>query len=404
LRDYLQGNRSAFPEADTFGGLDGLDVNRLAGRGYRARDGRLWFPSSNGLVVVDPADLQRNPITPRPIIEKVRTQDFIFDNRTAASQTSQDAFVFPPGSRRALEFEFTAPSLRAPSQVQFRYRLIGQSQEWIDAGRDRKLNLTNLRPGDYRLELKARSRHGLWSSSPTALSFRIEPHFYQTWWFPLAALTGLTVSLALYHRAGVHRQARSAVMAERRVATRDLHDHIGSALARLLLMTQRCSNNQSETLATIHQEVRQLDQQVRRRMTDTDPANDDLNRFLAGLLQAAEDYLRPLGIRCRFDVPVNIPSVAISREWRRNLDSILRETLANAVRHARATEIRFQLRVHRKRLHLTVQDNGTGFDPRDAAPGSGLQNIRERAKALCGVFSITSKPQHGAIVTLSLPI
>jgi signal transduction histidine kinase len=90
---------------------------------------------------------------------------------------------------------------------------------------------TNLRPGSYRFELKAVDHRGHWSEAPAAFSFRLEPHFWQTW--PFYALCGLAaMSLAggftayrlRWQRRLLQVEQQQALANERTRIARDLHD------------------------------------------------------------------------------------------------------------------------------------------------------------------------------------
>jgi signal transduction histidine kinase len=85
------------------------------------------------------------------------------------------------------------------------------------------------------------------------------------------------------------------------------------------------------------------------------------------------------------------------------------EALTNAVRHAHATTVRIELRVARDRAVLTVQDDGSGFDPaaaerRRAGGGLGLLGISRQSRWLGGAASIRSRIGSGTLVRISIPI
>ena len=87
---------------------------------------------------------------------------------------------------------------------------------------------------------------------------------------------------------------------------------------------------------------------------------------------------------------------------------IIRELVLNAIRHGKATRIRIAGSVENGKLLFSVKDDGCGFDP-EKAPGMneghfGLQGIRDRIKNFGGDVKISSKPGHGAKVTVSLNI
>lgn len=85
---------------------------------------------------------------------------------------------------------------------------------------------------------------------------------------------------------------------------------------------------------------------------------------------------------------------------------ILQEILNNIVKHAQASQINITLEYEDAGLHLTVCDNGIGFNTADLLPGQsgmGLQNIRKRAGIIGGEANITSNPGKGTIITIFTP-
>ena len=82
-----------------------------------------------------------------------------------------------------------------------------------------------------------------------------------------------------------------------------------------------------------------------------------------------------------------------------HLFQIGREALANAVRHARATRIRLEIRFREAGVELSVEDDGCGFEaaaaPAVAAGHFGLVGMRERAEQIGGRLRIQSHPAGG---------
>jgi two-component system sensor histidine kinase DegS len=86
----------------------------------------------------------------------------------------------------------------------------------------------------------------------------------------------------------------------------------------------------------------------------------------------------------------------------------LQELLGNVRAHAQATQVHIALDVDEKRVRLSVEDNGRGFDPA-AVLGSqqrsiGLTAMRERIELIGGQVQIDSQPSRGARVMLEVPV
>jgi PAS domain S-box-containing protein len=89
---------------------------------------------------------------------------------------------------------------------------------------------------------------------------------------------------------------------------------------------------------------------------------------------------------------------------------IYQQALINALKHARASEVRVHFEKNERQAHLSIQDNGQGFDlPKDwlvlvRAGHLGLLGMRERAEAVGGTLEVTSQPGKGTHIQASVPL
>jgi len=89
-----------------------------------------------------------------------------------------------------------------------------------------------------------------------------------------------------------------------------------------------------------------------------------------------------------------------------NLFSIAQEALHNVVKHARATSVRISVTRRDDGMVLRIEDDGCGFDLTCGGPrvsGFGLLSMSERAELAGGLVKITSAPDRGTTVTVSVP-
>jgi ligand-binding sensor domain-containing protein len=170
-----------------FGEADGMRDRECNGAtdpaGWRTRDGRLWFPTGRGMVAIDPAHL-RPGHPPAAVIETARID--------GQAQRVTGQLMLPAGSGR-LEFDYTAPQLRGPQGLRFRYQLDSFDRGWNEAGAQRTAQYTNLPPGDYQFRVET-GLDGQWGKAAT-LRVTLPPRFYQNGWF--YALAILSVALAI---------------------------------------------------------------------------------------------------------------------------------------------------------------------------------------------------------------
>lgn len=108
--------------------------------GIRARDGRLWFPTQDGVAVIDPARVAEARVLAPPAVERIAAGDM--------SYLPGDGPIRLGVDERDIEIEYTAPSFLEPGNVRFRYRLDPYDADWVDAGRRRSAFYTRLPPAD----------------------------------------------------------------------------------------------------------------------------------------------------------------------------------------------------------------------------------------------------------------
>jgi len=106
-------------------------------------------------------------------------------------------------------------------------------------------------------------------------------------------------------------------------------------------------------------------------------------------------------VRCRLDVPAELPDHPISTEERHNLFMAVKEAFSNVLKHSAATEVRVGLTVAGNSLTISIADNGKGVSPNPTAPaGDGLVNMKQRLQKIGGRFAIRSVPGQGTNITL----
>jgi hypothetical protein len=134
------------------------------------RDGRLWFSTIRGLLVIDPGHLERR-LPPPP----VTIEDVIVDGQR---RRPADVADLPAGSNN-LEFRYTGLSFVVPTRITFRYTLEGFDRTWMSAGSRRQAFYTNLPPGHFRFRVAACNSDGECSETSAVMAFAIGPRYYQ---------------------------------------------------------------------------------------------------------------------------------------------------------------------------------------------------------------------------------
>jgi signal transduction histidine kinase/ligand-binding sensor domain-containing protein len=213
LTAFLKGQASTVVE-ELFDEHDGFEtVYSPTAKISRGDDGRFLFPSMTGLATLDPNNLQENAEPPICHITGL-----IIDGKEIS--IVDEVFIEPGHSR--VSFEFTGISFTAPEEVTFQYRLERYDESWSEWSRDRSVSFTNLLPGKYSFQIRARNNDGIVSEGETSLSFTILPSLTQQPWF-IALVSGVLfmVAVLIYYlriRSLKNRQKKLQSLVEERTA------------------------------------------------------------------------------------------------------------------------------------------------------------------------------------------
>ncbi len=201
--------------------------------GARGPDGRLWFPTQDGVVVVDPARVRRDPRAPPLVVEQIVAGGRVL-------RPALDAMTLRP-DQRDVQFEYTALTYLEPTNVRFRHRLDPYDARWVDVGNRRTAYYTKVPPGRYTFRVQASDAAGGWHEPGAALAVRVLPRAWETNAFRWAAAAGLGVLLLLAVRlreARLRAQAArlARVVDERTAALRERERELADRNARLQLV------------------------------------------------------------------------------------------------------------------------------------------------------------------------
>ncbi len=186
--------------------VDGMIPSETSGgfqpAAWKARDGRIWYPTIRGVAVVDPAKLRLG--APPPVaVERVRVGRREVEARSTV--------IVPPGDWD-LEIEYTGLQLGLPAETRFRYRLVEHDPDWVEVGARRTAYYTKVPPGTYRFEVTAAAyAGGPWNEGPATFDIVFRPFLYQILWFQISAAlaaVGLIVLGFTVHIRGLRRHAR----------------------------------------------------------------------------------------------------------------------------------------------------------------------------------------------------
>jgi signal transduction histidine kinase len=199
----------------------------------------------------------------------------------------------------------------------------------------------------------------------------------------------------------------------RQQTAEDFHDELGNKLTRITVLSEILDTKMDESQADQKKLLEQIKQNAASLYNGTrdilwalDPQSENLNEIL--------NHIRDFGKELFLDTPVefefngideSLTQVKLPIAYSRNILMIFKELLNNILKHARATQVTVNLiNVQKNEVHLTLEDNGSGFDPAITRKGQGINNIIARAKRIDGHININSEKGKGTSVDLKINI
>jgi hypothetical protein len=186
----------------------------------------------------------------------------------------------------------------------------------------------------------------------------------------------------------------------------EIHDNIGQLLSivKMQLYNIKSSSRELEivTKATVCTDL------LGKAISDLRTVSHTLNSAyvdaagLAAAIQKDLDYIcSAKELKCRLHIQGDEYSLGSERELL--VFRIVQEASANAIKHGNPTGIDIFLNYCNDKFQVTINDNGTGFDPSKLTnPGLGLSNMQLRAGLLKGELSVSSGKSNGTAITLTI--
>jgi PAS domain S-box-containing protein len=208
------------------------------------------------------------------------------------------------------------------------------------------------------------------------------------------------------------RRKVAIVSSERQRLMRDLHDSVSQKLYGLVTMTEAAQAaleagspiDPSEIMPRIGENARQAVKEMRLflyQMQPVDVENDGLISLLHHRLAAVEGRA---DIKARLLADLADEEIALSKDKEVVLYYVAQEALNNILRHAHAKSITVTLKQGRRNVILEIVDDGCGFEPKKVERGGlGLLSMRERISQIKGILKITSKPDKGTRIVITVP-
>lgn len=395
-------------DAVHFSKADGMKSSETTGgthpTGWRSRDGRLWFTTTRGVVVVNPARLSL-----KAGHSAARVEEFIADRLNVDLLAPVQ---LTPGTQR-IQIRYTAPNLSDPERTHFRYRLEGFDHQWVAGGAPRLAQYTNLSPGRYTFRVNVRAESGQWDAQDAAITFDVLPRFFETMWFQLLyILAAMMLVWGAYRLRVSWLHARTSVLEERQRIASEIHDSLAQGLSGIIFQTEAAliSMARAPDMTSSHMKLARdlakssLDD-ARYSVWNLSPPVLDQKELAESLPTMARQIAR--GRVEELDIHSSGAEWNLRPEATHHIVLIAQEAISNAIQHGHATTISIDLTYTDDAVTVVVSDDGVGFTPSSLVTksnrGYGMRNMHLRAQRLGAKLEVASELGTGSKISLRVP-
>ena len=203
------------PRTETFRHFDmsdGLQDHEFTiGSFHRGKKtGRLYFGGAQGFNVFHPDSLRFNETPPPVVFTAFRyhtgdPEETDFRKIPGISGIAGVSLDYPV---QTIVCEFAALNFRQPGKNRFSYRLAGAQDNWVDLGNKTEVTFANLRPGTYRLHVKASNNDGVWNEEGATLTITLHPPWWATWWAYVLYALAIGTAVWLFYRNRLRQKMR----------------------------------------------------------------------------------------------------------------------------------------------------------------------------------------------------
>lgn len=379
-------------------------------------EGLIWFGTIKGLIRYDPKEEEERFLPPQTFITSVKIfyDEKWMKNLKLPQQNwygVPDHFAFRH-DQNTISFSFEGVSTDYPDKIIYSYLLRGFDKDWSPVTVASTASYSNLPPGEYVFQVKAKGITGGWST-PAVFRFTIQPAFWQTWWF-----AGLIVILIIYIIYYVNTLLQQGVMRrnelleekvsvrtnellkqkeEKDVLLKEIHHRVKNNMQVIVSLLNihadyikdpqsqaliEDSKSRIRSMALIHEKLYE----------SRNFSKINIGEYLDSLV---EELVATYGISTNVTIDKKIESVSFGFDTIIPLGLLLNEIVSNSLKYAfkDRTEgvIFFHLKANEKNYELMVGDNGVGMNPEIFnIPGKtiGVDLIRILVEQLNGTIEL----------------
>lgn len=282
--------------------------------------------------------------------------------------------------------------------------------EWKWANDSLHIEINNLQPGKYRVQLQYIQSNGQKQPPFVSYTFTVNNPWWLQWWFLLLIL--ITIGGFIYYftkrytkkRFLQQLQIQQQVEDERKRISRDLHDNMGAYTTALLSNVDALKQRGITT--DLLQKMQTNSQEILNSLKDTIWLLNNRTANLQELIDSYKTHTKKIienfpNLEFEFEEGIE-KNIELSSTKTLHIKKILHEVLQNCIKHSEATLYKVQVVGNNQNCQITISDNGKGFLVDKINFGDGLLNMQWRAEEAGIEFFVHSSINNGTVIKLFL--
>ena len=289
------------------------------------------------------------------------------------------------------------------------YKLEGLDKDWIRKGTGQNQAVYSfLPPGHYTFKLRCENGDGFYSKNITVLKIKVDPPFWQTWWF--FCLLGLLTAAIIYW---LDRQRINKMLALQKVRSEiagNLHDEVNTTLNNINLLSEmarikadkdidRSKEYISEISSKSHNMIIAMDDIL----WSIDPDNDNMEKSLLRMMEFADVIKNLYGANIEIALDKKVRSLRLDMKTRHELFLIFKQALLMIVQHSGGKHTLVHIDLFKNKLSVKLQDKTATLDKNLSVIDESIRAMYTRSSYIGAELDIQNDTR-GLVIILLVPV
>lgn len=368
-----------------------------------ASNGDIYLSAGNGFDRVQPDLVNYHFPSAKIYFKSLSIDKKNLGNSININQTPEISLKY---FQNSINIETGVMDFYSSGKNQIRYKLKGLHNDWQNADVNYHIHYGSLAPGTYEFIMEAANANNEWNGPEKRIKFVIAPPFWATWWFRILLFIFVSILFAAIYMYRVHQLKK--IISLRTNISRDLHDEIGSTLSGISIIgkmaKQNLQSNRTTDAENLLDKIIGSSTEMLSKMSDIvwaiNPTNDSFQQIVSRLRNYTQATATPMGVILNFKVEKDLEQYNLDMQRRKNIYLICKEAINNSLKYSLCKNLSVIFTHENHQFHISVRDDGKGFDSERQVEGNGLRNMQARAKEINATLIIKTAKDEGTLVKL----